>query len=150
PVFAGSVVKHETQEEKTGRGYFYWTPLTSLSLSTVYQYEQFDRSVAFSQDFTELTSHRVEFEGRVFHPSGFRGGLKGTHVSQHGLFQQSALGITVLSPDSDSFWVFDASAGYRLPKRFGLITLLAKNLFDKQFKYQETDLVRPSYVPARR
>ena len=42
------------------------------------------------------------------------------------------------------------SVGYRLPKRFGLITLLAKNIFDTQFKYQETDLVRPSFVPDRR
>ena len=33
--------------------------------------------------------------------------------------------------------MFDAQIGYRLPKRFGIVTLQANNIFDKSFKYQD-------------
>jgi outer membrane receptor protein involved in Fe transport len=45
------------------------------------------------------------------------------------------------------FWVFDASISYRLPKRFGLITVGAKNLFDKSFRYQDSDPLNPMMQP---
>jgi tetratricopeptide (TPR) repeat protein len=139
----------ETFKERVARAYVHWAPGPMVALSTEYQYEPFDRSYPSEEDFTALTSHRVALGCSFFHPSGLRGGLTGTHVNQQGVFQQSALGSDVLSPDKDSFWIVDLSAGYRLPKRFGLITLLAKNVFDKRFKYQETDLVTPSFVPDR-
>jgi hypothetical protein len=43
-------------------------------------------------------------------------------------------------PGEPNFWVVDAALSYRLPKRYGFITVGATNLFDKHFRYQETDL----------
>ena len=43
----------------------------------------------------------------------------------------------------------DGSIGYRLPKRYGLITLGVKNLFDQQFLFQDTDPKFPRILPGR-
>jgi outer membrane receptor protein involved in Fe transport len=52
-------------------------------------------------------------------------------------------------PGSDNFWVVDASINYRLPKRFGLLTVGVKNLFDENFMYQDTDPTSPQILPKR-
>ena len=52
-------------------------------------------------------------------------------------------------PDRDTFWLVDASIGYRLPKRYGLISVEAKNLFDKNFRFQDMDPGNPLIVPER-
>jgi outer membrane receptor protein involved in Fe transport len=49
----------------------------------------------------------------------------------------------------DQSLVFDASISYRLPKRLGLITVGAKNLFDKSFRYQDSDPLNPMMQPRR-
>jgi outer membrane receptor protein involved in Fe transport len=50
---------------------------------------------------------------------------------------------------NDDFWVVDAGISYRLPRRYGVLTIGVTNLFDEQFKYQETDLRNPTIQPAR-
>jgi hypothetical protein len=49
----------------------------------------------------------------------------------------------------DRFWVFDASIGYRLPKRLGIITIEAKNLFNEKFNFQDTDASNPRIQPKQ-
>lgn len=58
------------------------------------------------------------------------------------------IGIPVM-PGDDRFWVVDAAIGYRLPKRWGLITLEARNLFDARFKFQDRDPANPLIYPER-
>jgi len=50
---------------------------------------------------------------------------------------------------SDQFWIFDASAGYRLPKRWGIVSVEGKNLFNQSFQYQDTDVYHPIIQPGR-
>jgi hypothetical protein len=50
---------------------------------------------------------------------------------------------------SDQFWVLDASIGYRLPRRLGLITLEVRNLLDEEFKFYEMDPTIPLMYPER-
>jgi hypothetical protein len=45
--------------------------------------------------------------------------------------------------------VVDASIGYRLPKRYGIITVEARNLFDENFRFQDTDPSNPTIYPER-
>ncbi len=52
-------------------------------------------------------------------------------------------------PGEDAFWVVDLSIGYRLPKRFGLITLVGKNVFDEKFRFQDTDPGNPRIFSER-
>ncbi len=81
--------------------------------------------------------------------------LKTTYIDQNGKFSQPVfppppgLLYFITVPGDDQFWVVDASIGYRLPKRMGLITLEARNLFDEEFQYQDTDPRNPRVAPER-
>ena len=72
--------------------------------------------------------------------------VKTTYVSQTGDIGNYMNGIF---SDHSQFWVTDASISYRLPKRYGLISLVAQNLFDQEFKFQDTDSRNPSIAPER-
>jgi outer membrane receptor protein involved in Fe transport len=60
-----------------------------------------------------------------------------------------------LPTQSEDFILVDAGLGYRLPKRWGIIALEARNLFDKQFYFQDysfqsaVDAVNPRFIPER-
>jgi hypothetical protein len=64
------------------------------------------------------------------------------------VYQRADLGDPEFS-GSDHFWVVDASVGYRLPKRWGIITLEAKNLLNERFHFQDTDPANPRLYPER-
>jgi outer membrane receptor protein involved in Fe transport len=68
-------------------------------------------------------------------------------VDQSGVFADPS-GESFL-PGESQFWVSDASLGYRLPRRWGLVSLTMKNLFDKTFRFQDTDAASPRISPGR-
>jgi len=134
------------REEHLGRAYLYWTPHPGLAFSAEYLFERFDRREATGVEaILELTTHRVPLAIGYFHPAGWSGRFKATFVDQEGEFD--ALPTPVMG--EDRFWVADASIGYRLPQRYGQITLVAKNLFDQEFQFQDTDPRRPLIQPER-
>jgi len=45
--------------------------------------------------------------------------------------------------------VVDAAVSYRLPKRYGIVTVGANNLFDEKFEYADTDIRNPHIQPER-
>ena len=47
------------------------------------------------------------------------------------------------------FFVLDASVGFRLPERLGIISIEARNLFDEDFRFQDSDLANPRFIPDR-
>ena len=57
----------------------------------------------------------------------------GTYVDQK--VRRSA--TATQADGSDDFFLVDATVGYRLPKRAGVISLQVKNLFDDEFNYQD-------------
>lgn len=134
-------------DEYLGRVYAFWTPHPWLALSAEYQYERFERDEDFAPAFKDVTTHRVPLGLRLFHPSGLSTSLRATYFNQDGDFIRR--GGTFFESGEDNFWVVDAAIGYRLPKRYGFITVGATNLFDQDFKYQETDLRNPIIQPAR-
>jgi hypothetical protein len=73
--------------------------------------------------------------------------LTTTYYSQDGKFLRLATGVKQ-SARAD-FWTVDAAINYRLPKRYGFITVGATNLFDRSFKYFETDRNNPHIQPDR-
>jgi hypothetical protein len=138
-------------EERLGRAYLYWTPHPWLALSTEYQFEGFKRPEDFAGDnITKLNTHRVLLGVGFFHPSGLFAQFKPTYISQDGKFVEllSPFESTIVSK-SDQFWVFDASIGYRLPKRLGIFSITAKNLFNRSFDFQDTDPYNPTIQPKR-
>jgi hypothetical protein len=49
----------------------------------------------------------------------------------------------------DSFSVVDLSLEYRLGQRRGMVGLYLRNLFDEEFKFQDTDPENPRIMPER-
>jgi hypothetical protein len=130
------------------RPYLFWTPNRYLGLSAEYQYEHFQRTNDNQTiGFESVTTRKVPLGLRFFHPSGLSFGVKATYYDQEGNFKPKA--GNCCQPGSDNFWLVDAGIWYRLPRRYGFISLTAINLFDRKFNYQETDFNNPSIVPTR-
>ena len=83
----------------------------------------------------KANTHRVPLGLAFFHPSGFMARLTTTFVDQRGDF---VIGGAVKEGHT-RFWMTDAAIGYRLPRRLGIVSVEAKNLFNERFRYQETD-----------
>ena len=103
----------------------------------------------FSAGIREVETHRLPLAINLFHPSGFSAGLKATYVDQDGSFQTQATPLDFFVSGADQFWVVDAALQYRFPNRRGLFTVEAKNLFDEDFKFQDTDPASPLIQPER-
>jgi hypothetical protein len=134
-------------EEYLGRAYFFWTPHEWLALRMEYQYERAKRAEELTNGVKNMETHRVPFGISFFHPSGFSSTLKATYFHQNGEFEAIS-GEGFRSGTSD-FWVLDTAISYRLPKRYGFITIGATNLLDRKFNYFDTDVNNPIIQPSR-
>jgi len=134
-------------KERLGRAYLFLTPHPWVALSAEYQYERFDRQQELNHGIEEVKTQRVPLGVGFFHPCGIFLRLKETYFNQKGDFQSQFSDDFV--PGSDDFWITDAAVGYRLPKRYGIFSVDARNLFDKSFRYQDTDPVSPVLQPVR-
>jgi len=155
--FEGDITENDLKEQ-LGRGYLYWTPHQWLALSAEYQFELLKAPEEFlTWDFSRLKTQRLLLGISFFHPSGFIAKLNPTYIAQDGNFltgfeepePPDFIPKPIFEGKDDHFWVFDASISYRLPKRYGLITIEAKNLFDKSFMFQDTDPANPRFQPKR-
>ncbi len=80
----------------------------------------------------KLKTQRLPLTVNYYHPNGLFGRLKATYVDQ----EIELPGITV-DHDDDTFCVVDASIGYRIPKRCGIISVDIRNLFNQDFKFHD-------------
>src|SRR5437879_4083128 len=118
-------------------------------MSLEYQLERIDRPQDFSGPEALLNpmTDRVPIKVRFFHTSGLTIGAATSYVRQAGLFS-----VDLGSPTfgrRDSGWVSDLFVDYRLPRRLGILSLGAKNLFDKSMDFLETDPTSPRLVTGR-
>jgi predicted Zn-dependent protease len=139
-------------EEKSAIGYFYWTPRNDLALSAHYQTDRTvgDRSAA-NYGILHARTRRLPLEARYFSPTGLTAGLRASLYHQRGdFFEPTPPGQPILvNSGEDRFWIVDASLGYRLPKRRGVLSLNVDNVLDKQFRFQDIDPENPSITPER-
>jgi tetratricopeptide (TPR) repeat protein len=146
----GNVVRDTVERgdgrEYMARSYLFFTPHPWMAASAEYQVERFKRESDVAFSFKNITTHRVPLALRFFHPSGLSLFFRTTYVNSSGDFLRR--GSTVPEFGSDHFWLVDAGVNYRLPRRYGIFTVGARNLFNQQFRYQETDR-NPSILPAR-
>jgi ferric-dicitrate binding protein FerR (iron transport regulator) len=141
PFTVGTTVREERIEETTNRAYAYWTPTTWLSLTSSYAWEKWTRANGLAGRPTELHTQRLPLGAYVFLPGGPGGNLVATYVKQRGVFLEG--------PGADSFWTLDAAVQYRLPRRYGFVSVGVKNLTDRQFNYYDLDTRNPQLVPTR-
>jgi hypothetical protein len=142
-----SVTRESDVNEYLARTYLFWTPHRWLALRADYLFEKVTNEVVFGEQPVELRTHRVPLGINFFHPSGFSAALTATYWNQSGKFERLATGI--VQSANDDFWTVDAGLSYRLPKRYGFITIGATNLFDKKFKFYNTDFNNPYVKPDR-
>lgn len=160
----GTQTINRNREESLIRGYLYWTPHPRWSLSFEPEFERFDRSrselsVTSGGNASQVKTVFAPLSVRYFDPSGFFAGLRGTYVNQDvdvttlpTFFGQP----TAFSRENAEFFLVDASLGYRLPKRLGIISVQARNLLDKNFTdFQDFGIqtvrqaVIPRFIPDR-
>lgn len=137
-------------QEELARGYLFWTPNSMLALRLEYQYETYDANHDLSlpnPGTTNVGTHRVPIGVNFFHPSGFGSSLKLTYVNQAGQFQRLSNGNNDYG--HDEFVTVDAALQYRLPKRYGFLSIGASNLFDQKFNYYDADYRNPALLPTR-
>lgn len=133
-------------DERLARAYAFWSPHPHWALRAEYLFEQFQRDPAFTGGTArDLDSQRLVFGVRYFQPSGFGATLTATHWRQKGEFGDNQ----AFQSGSENFWTTDASVSYRLPNRRGFVSLGVSNLFDKQFRYLDTDIASPTIQPRR-
>jgi hypothetical protein len=156
--FAGGATEFQklSADEDLIRAYLYWTPRLFnrnwLSLSAEYQYEWIKRDdeLLGVDSFIKLKTQRVPLGINFFHPSGLSTQFKGTYVDQEGDFGDPLTGGTFVVPGGeDNFWYFDGSISYRLPKRWGIFSVGAKNMFNKNINFQDTDPANPKIYPEQ-
>jgi tetratricopeptide (TPR) repeat protein len=134
--------------EYHGRAYLFFAPATWMSLRAEYMYERLKREEPFIEGAKVSDTHRVPLGINLFHPSGLSSSLTCTYFHQNGTFG----GFFVDDPiqdGSDDFWIVDMAINYRLPKRYGFITIGVNNLFDRDFNYFDSDLNNASIQPER-
>lgn len=133
-------------DEYLARAYLYWVPHPWVALRAEYQFERFERDREFTRGIENLDTQRVPMGISFFHPSGLGASLQLTYYNQDGNFERDD---GVFQSGRDSFWLVDTAINYRLPKRYGFITLGINNIFDQDFDYYETDFNNPTIQPDR-
>jgi opacity protein-like surface antigen len=144
-----STLREVKWDEDLLRAYLFWTPHKWFGFSGEYLYEKFDRDDFFNQGAREVKTHYVPLGINFFHPSGLSASVRGTYIDQQGRFRRQGAPRGTSEFGEDDFWLVDAAINYRLPKRYGFITVGVTNLFDEEFQYFDTDPVNPRIQPDR-
>lgn len=134
--------------EELYRAYVNWAPKPYLAGSLEFRYENYRGSDSGFDPKTVDTAY-IPLELRFFESHGLFSALKGTYVAQN--MHNDALEN---SQFASNFYLVDAAVGYRLPRQLGLISLEAKNLFDRRFAYRDrqfqmNEMRSPEFIPER-
>ncbi|ADJ28803.1 TonB-dependent receptor domain-containing protein [Nitrosococcus watsonii] len=123
----------EAWDEQFHRAYLYWTPTDQLAFSAEYFLEYINRKNQnlSSGEFKVLTTHRMPLRLNYYHPKGLIARVGGSYVYQDADFPDTK------NSGIEDFWVMDASLGYRLPKRWGIVSIEAFNLLNNSFRFQD-------------
>lgn len=143
----------QAQDEKLHRLYVYWAPADDWSLALEYEYDRFE--AAGTETVTDLRTQRLPIRLGYFPHERWRLGLTATAIHQQVAgFVEPATDVFVPYENADRFWLIDAAISYRLPRRYGMLSLVGKNLLDQEFHYrdrgfQTEEILTPEFVPQR-
>lgn len=139
-VGASGEVIEDAIDEQIHSLYVYYIPFQSLSISVEYFYEDYSIDTGGVDLGTPSTLNTQQGPVTIsyFHPLGWFLKLKGRFVHQN-IEEFEVDGST--STATEDFCTLDGVLGYRLPGRYGVLSLSVTNLFDKSFRYY--DLILP-------
>jgi outer membrane receptor protein involved in Fe transport len=140
---------HHHWKEQLANLYWYRIIGSSTALTVGYEYERFSRppGATGQEGIAELRAHLLPIGIRWFANERLSGNLTVTNVLQRGEFELFT-SQEIISGRS-RFTVVDAGLQYRLPARQGLVSIDAKNLFDRRFQFQESDATAHRLCPRR-
>lgn len=95
--------------ENLRRAYLHWTPHTRIAAGVAVESEDFDAKTDLPAVETLLVPAQIGY----FAPNGFYGTVGATLVHQD-----------VEDQGEDEFVLFDATLGYRLPRRYGVVRVV--------------------------
>ncbi len=156
PFGIGGPFEIEKDQENLYRAYGYWLLNHNWSVTAEYLYEGFkmlNGQYRRTSLPTRLETTSVPLNLRYFNPTGFFAGVGTTYVDQRVSYDPEA--NPAMTSGSDQFFLLDATVGYRLPKRWGIITLEARNLTNQQFQFQDywfqtaSNNADPRFLPER-
>ena len=139
------------QDEQLYWLYAYWTPVTDWALDAEVRFAGFNSEDAPDQDIpSHVKTLTVPITLRYFSPAGWFTAFGPTFVHQ----QVERRDVSTLPDGDDSFVLVDAAIGYRFPKRYGIVSLEVRNMFDQGFKFQDdnfrtSEIREPPYFPER-
>jgi len=143
--------KEFTDREQFYQAYFFWTPIETVAIKALYNFEQFKRNP--TSDFNrpvEVKTHRMPLTINYFNNKGFFAKFGATFVEQNVKYQSKT---QHLLPGNNHFWIIDTAIGYRLPNRWGIISFGIKNLLNEKFNFEDVDYaggaLAPQFQPDR-
>ena len=135
--------------ERSAKVYAYHIFSEHVTVTADYLRERYQRPAAFTlnEHFTNLDTTFVPVALRLSSLGNWSANIAAIGVRQ----QIRYLDINDETVGGSSrFVVVDASLAYRLPGRAGIVSAEVRNLFDKQFRYQEIDaFASPRVYPGR-
>lgn len=135
-VFNGAWITEE-RTEQWYRLFADWAVSPRVALHAEVVYDRYRSEQGIATDGGNLPLEVVTWSMPVrlsyFCPSGLFANVGATWVDQ--TVRRSPLATQAAG--SDRFTVVDASVGYRLPERRGVLSLAVRNLFDSDFRYQD-------------
>ncbi len=142
----------EKQKQDVARAYLYWTPMPEWSISVEYQFDEIKRKdTQFDPDPPKkLETMTVPLTARYFNRLGWFAQLGVTYLRQ----KVSRAAGSSFQDGTENVALVDVEAGYRLPKRFGIVSVEVSNLLDQSFNYQDTNFFTdktrtPRFIPER-
>ncbi len=140
--FNSDEIFEDEWREQFYRAYLYWTPFREWVATAEFRWERFkieEEAISFVNRPTRVDTRTVPFTLSYFNPGGFFARFGMAYVRQQ--IDERAFDFSrfeaVEFDDTENFVVLNAAIGYRLPKRWGIVTLGATNLLDEEFKFQD-------------
>jgi Flp pilus assembly protein TadD len=119
--------------------YAYWTPSARWALTAETRFEQIERNfLDFDVDSPlQIDTFSLPLVARYFAPNGIF--IEAGATYRHQEVERSPLAAAAAG--EDDVVLVDAALGYRLPKRRGILSLEARNLFDQDFDNQDLNFI---------
>jgi hypothetical protein len=125
-------------EENSQRAYFNLVISDGLTIFLDYQYNKTKTDALMSP----LITHKMPFGISWFQSTGFSLHINPIYVNQRYDFNNQ-------KGDISNFLTLNATLRYRLPSRYGMLSMGVVNAFDDNFSYTTTDLQDPYLQPDR-
>lgn len=143
PLFSGTTFEFTHRREAQYRAYVYWTPSEEWAAGTTYWFHKI-RNQLLALEKVDTT--RVPISVAYFSSTGAFVKTETTYLRQKVLLDSML--------HREETLLLDVAVGFRLPRRIGLVTFEVRNLFDRNFLYQDMNFMRaepvyPEFVPER-